>query len=362
MPKRKRLEKRKRSTVRGRNWEERSEADFSHDLAKHRRALARLPEHSLYRNPLSDEFTPNATVVTHARKWAFVRSDDVTTDEAGDTRLCLIDERLEEEGATLMAPGDRVLIERDQDGNDVVRGIGERKTTLVRYAPRRRGVSQQIIAANVDILVIVAAAAKPPFRPGLIDRFLIAAQLGGVTPVLCVNKMDLVDDAPEQLGLYRELGIEICLASCKTGQGINALRNVLINKTSVFAGHSGVGKSSILNALDPHLRVFTREVSEATQRGKHATTAARLYELEGDIRVIDTPGIRTLGLWNVSAEEVALYFPEIAAQSVKCRFRNCTHTHEPGCAVMAALDAGEVTSQRYASYKRIRESLEEDPL
>ena len=357
MVKRKQLEKKKRSNVRERQWENAPEADYSHDLVRHRRALSKLPENSQYRSPLPQDFVPNATVVSHSRKWAFVKLDRAHDDQT-ETRLCLIDERIEEKKTTLLAPGDRVLIEQDDDGNDVVRGIGERGTTLFRYAPRRRGVEKHLIAANVDTLLIVAATANPPFRPGLIDRFLITAQLGGVSPILCLNKVDLVGELPEQLHIYRDLGIPICTTSCVTGQGLEALREVLRNKTSVFAGHSGVGKSSLLNALDPQLRVFTREVSEATQRGKHATTASQLYVLAGDITVIDTPGIRTLGLWNVEPEELALYFPDIAEYSLQCRFRNCTHIHEPGCAVLAAVEQGSLDSIRYASYKRIRETLE----
>ncbi|MCK5862562.1 MAG: ribosome small subunit-dependent GTPase A, partial [Candidatus Hydrogenedentes bacterium] len=250
--------------------------------------------------------------------------------------------------------------EHDQDGNDIVRGVGERKTLLLRYSPQRRGVERQLIAANVDMLLVVAAAAHPPFRPGLIDRFLITAQLGGVTPAICVNKTDLVEEEPEQLQLYRELGIQVYTTSCVTGEGIDSLREALRNKMSVFAGHSGVGKSSLLNRLDPELRVFTREVSEATQRGKHATTAAQLYELAGNARIIDTPGIRTLGLWKVDPEELGLYFPDIAEYSVQCRFRNCTHIHEPGCAVLDAVQDKKLAQERYASYKRIRNTLEEE--
>ena len=127
-----------------------------------------------------------------------------------------------------------------------------------------------------------------------------------------------------------------------------------------LAGRSNVGKSSLLNALDPELRTYTREVSEATQKGKHATTAARLYELAGNIRVIDTPGIRTLGLWQVGPVELALYFPDIAEYSIQCRFRNCTHIHEPGCAVLEAVENNNLAAARYDSYKRIRDSLENE--
>lgn len=359
MVKRKQLEKKKRSTVRERNWEGKPEAEYSHDLVRHRHALSKLSENSLYRNPLPKEFNTNATVVFHSRKWAFVKRDNAGNRQ-GETSLCLIDERLEEKESTLLAPGDRVYIERDKDGNEVVRGIGERTSTLFRYAPRKRGVEKHLIAANVDVLLIVAAAKHPPFRPGLIDRFLITAQLGGVFPIICLNKMDLVPEPPEQLHLYRDLGIPVFKTSCATGEGIEGLREVLCGKTSVFAGHSGVGKSSLLNALDPQLRAYTREVSEATQRGKHATTAAWLYELDGDICVIDTPGIRTLGLWDVGPEELAFYFPDLAEYSLQCRFRNCTHIHEPGCAVQNALEQGRIAAGRYASYKRIRETLETD--
>jgi len=176
--------------------------------------------------------------------------------------------------------------------------------------------------------------------------------------MLCVNKMDLVDAEPAEVAHYRELDMVICATSCKTGAGMDRLRDLLRGKTSVLAGHSGVGKSSLLNGLDPNLRALTREVSEATRRGRHATTASKLYQLAGDIRMIDTPGIRTLGLWDVSPETLAFYFPEMTERGAVCKFRNCTHIHEPGCGVRSAVDAGEIAWARYDSYKRIRAALE----
>jgi len=360
MGKRKRPGKKKRSTVRERNWEDNQEADFSHDLAKHRRALAKLPEHSLYAPPLPADLTPNATVVSHSRKWAFVECAPSLSGNASDapvTRLCLIDERLPEGEESLLAPGDRVQVE-ESEGQFIVRGVASRSTWLSRHTGGKGRLKQQIIAANVDLLVIVAAAVNPPFRPGLVDRFLIAAQLGGVTPVLCINKIDLVDREPEATDLYRELGLEIFITSCKTGKGLDTLRDRLAGRISVLAGHSGVGKSSLLNRLDPALRIVTRELSEATNRGRHATTSAALYELRGGIRIIDTPGIRSLGLWDVTPEEVSFYFPEIAALSTHCKYRNCTHIHELSCAVRQAVDQGALPSQRYQSYKRVRTALE----
>lgn len=358
MGKRKQLDKKKRSTVRERDWEANHDTAFSHDLARHRRALTKLPEHSQYGDLLPTSFTPNATVVSHSRKWAFVKTD-TTKDPAGDTLLCIIDERLRESDESLLAPGDRIFIEPAED-NVVVRGIAPRSSRLARHGGMHGRLKQQVIAANIDILVIVAAAASPPFRPGLVDRFLIAAQQGGVTPVLCLNKIDLVEEEPPEMALYRDLDIEICITSCKTGKGLESLRKCLSGKMSVLAGHSGVGKSSLLNALDPNLRVLTREVSEATNRGRHATTASVLYELKDDIQIIDTPGIRTLGLWNVSPEEVGFYFPEIARQSQNCKFRNCTHIHETACMVKEAVESGDIALQRYESYKRLRACLKED--
>jgi ribosome biogenesis GTPase len=216
-----------------------------------------------------------------------------------------------------------------------------------------------VFAANVDVLVVVASAAKPAFKPGLVDRYLIAAEVGGVEAVLCFNKVDLVDAEPPELQAYRDLGVHVIKTSCETGEGLNELRAALRGKMSIFAGHSGVGKSSLLNALQPDLDLETREISEATKKGKHTTTTARLYQLDDGIRVIDTPGIRALGLWEVSPEEVAYYFPEIAEHGAGCKFRDCTHTHEPKCAVREAVETGAISRHRFESFQRIRESLGE---
>jgi ribosome biogenesis GTPase / thiamine phosphate phosphatase len=348
--KKKRMEKKRRRQVRERQWDTQHEFAFSHDRARHRHAEVKLSESAIDAHPLPAEFTPNAMVIAHAKKWAFVQL------EAGE-RLCIIDEGLQERDATLLAPGDRVLVEFE--GEDaIVRGVSPRRTRLSRPGGPHARLKEQVIAANIDLLIIVTAAMQPPFRPGLVDRYLIAAQVCGVAPVLCVNKMDLVASEPEALSLYRELGIDIVLASCVTGQGLEDLRRILSGKISVLSGHSGVGKSSLLNALDPELRVYTTEVSESTRRGRHATTAARLYALEGGIRIIDTPGIRALGLWGVSPEELAFYFPELAEAVPGCKFRNCTHTHEPACAVREAVASGTIQEGRYQSYLRIRASLE----
>lgn len=345
--------KKKQKRVRTRDWEAKGDDSFTHDRVRHRRAQVAVSEAAKRDlNPLPKVFDPNATVISHTKKYAFVQMD-------GEQRLCLIDERLEEEEATLLAPGDRVLVEFEED-EAFVRAVAPRATRLVRPAHEHARVKEQVLAANVDLLVVVAAAASPPFKPGLVDRFLIAADVGDVEPILVLNKMDLVDEEPEDLALYRDLGLRVFTCSCETLEGVGEIRQALAGQVSVVAGHSGVGKSSLINALDPDLRVLTSEVSQRSDRGRHTTTGARLYELQDGIHIIDTPGIRALGLWRVDADELALYFPEIAEHAPGCRYRNCTHVHEPDCAVMAALDDETIARARYDSYLRIRASLESD--
>lgn len=342
--------KKRRKHARNVDWEKHGDTAFSHDRKRHRKTTTAVSD-AAPAPPLPEQFTPNGVVINHSKKWATVRV-------AGEDRLCRISERIVEELETLLAPGDDVLVEPWADQDWVV-ALAPRRTRLSRLAIEGSRVTEQVVAANVDVLVIVAAAVKPALKPGLIDRYLISADIGGVEPILCVNKIDLVDEAPEAVSDYAALGVPVVLTSCETGQGIEELRARLGGRLSVFAGQSGVGKSTLLNVLDPRLDLETQTVSEATEKGKHTTTSARMFRLEGDIRVIDTPGIRKLGLAQLAPNELNLYFPDIAEHSAQCKFRDCGHTHEPGCAVQAALEAEKISARRYRSYLRIRESLEE---
>lgn len=241
-------------------------------------------------------------------------------------------------------PGDRVAIRHEK-----VAAVAKRNTTLGRADPSHpRG--ELLIAANVDVLVIVASIVDPPFRPGLVDRYVIAAARGGIQPVLCVTKTDLCADT-RIADVYRQRGIPVVGCSVASGAGIEELRGLLAGCLAAFAGHSGVGKSSLLNALAGEESAPTGAVAEATGKGRHTTTASRLFELKNGARIIDTPGIRMLGLGRVSPEEIRAAFPEFA--EYPCRFRDCLHVAEPECGVRAAVEAGEIGQARYASYIKV---------
>jgi ribosome biogenesis GTPase / thiamine phosphate phosphatase len=337
--------------VREHDWTTKHEFAFSHDLARHRKAEGISPDATLDFDIKPEDVVPNGTVVSHSGQYAFVWAD-------GAERLCLIHEALGGRTSTVLAPGDEVMLTFDTDP-PIVQALAPRRTKLSRLAHVYSSVSEQVIAANVDILLIVASAVKPRFKPGLVDRYMIVAQIGGVEPLLVLNKMDLVDEEPDGIHLYRDLGLPVVQTSCADGRGIEELRGLLCGKLSVLSGHSGVGKSSLLNAMAPSLDLRTTEISESNDKGKHTTALSRMHRLEGDIRIIDTPGVRNLGIWNVDSEDVAFYFPEMAERAGQCRFSNCTHTHEPDCAVLGAVETGDISRLRYESYTRIRGSLKD---
>jgi ribosome biogenesis GTPase len=251
-----------------------------------------------------------------------------------------------------VAPGDAVSIRAEK-----IASVAPRRTVLSRTDPGNPN-RERVIAANIELLVIVAAIEDPPFRPGLIDRYLIAAARGGVQPILCINKVDLCADTAvvEQVtGIWREMGVPVVLCSTRTGAGIDDVRDLLAGSLAVLAGHSGVGKSSLLNALADEPRALTGAVSESTGKGRQTTTSAHLYGLRNGARIIDTPGIRELGLGSVTPAELRLAFTDFAA--FECRFRDCTHRSEPECGVRAAAESGAVSEARYSSYSRIAGEL-----
>nr|MBN2276880.1 ribosome small subunit-dependent GTPase A [candidate division Zixibacteria bacterium] len=262
------------------------------------------------------------------------------------------------EAATPVAVGDNVVISLSPDGTGMIEEIGRRRSMFFR--PSKGSESKkQIIAANIDQLAIVAAIRKPDLKPGLIDRFLIAARIGNLEPVIIINKIDLGGDPfPEEMRIaYFRLGIPIFLISALTGKGMDSLENILKDKKTIFAGHSGVGKSTILNHLMPGLNLRVCEVSDYSNRGVHTTSLVELFELPRGGFVVDSPGLKVLGLWEVAREQLDQYYPEFIELAGQCRFVGCSHTHEPGCAVKKAVDEGLIPAFRYRSYQTIYDSL-----
>jgi ribosome biogenesis GTPase len=212
-----------------------------------------------------------------------------------------------------------------------------------------------VIVSNVDQALIVVSAAEPPLKPSLIDRLLISAEKGGVHAVICINKVDLVDPAGLQpiAGVYGRLGYDVVLTSATEAAGVERLRSLLKDRETVVAGQSGVGKSSLLNAVQPGLALNTAEVSRWTQKGRHTTRRAILLELEFGGWVADTPGIRQFELWDVRPEEVEGYFIEFRPFVTLCKFPDCSHTHEEGCGVKRGVEDDLISPLRYESYLRI---------
>jgi len=251
----------------------------------------------------------------------------------------------------VVAAGDRVLL-RPVENTDPPEGIIERVEprhgSICRTSRRR----QQIIVTNVDQLMIVSSTAEPQLKPNLIDRMLITAEKGGVRPIICINKIDLVEpDALQPLvGVYSQMGYEVMLLSAKTLFGVERFRRALTGCQSVVVGQSGVGKSSLLNAVDPGLQLPVRAVSADTNKGRHTTSTAQLLPLSCGGYVVDTPGIRQFQLWDVIPEEVAGFYRDLRPYVSLCRFPDCTHTHEDGCAVKDAVADGRLDERRYESY------------
>jgi ribosome biogenesis GTPase / thiamine phosphate phosphatase len=256
----------------------------------------------------------------------------------------------------LAAVGDQVQITAQPDGSGMIESVQARSRSLVRLDPRPQGIYQQIILANPDQVLFVFACTHPEPRLRMLDRYLVIAEKQGIPALIVANKTDLVeaDHARALFGHYPQLGYPVLYTSVKRGDGLEDLRQQLAGRLSGLAGPSGVGKSSLLNAIQPGLGQAVREVSTAINKGKHTTVVRELIALEGGGYVADTPGMRSLALWDTEPEELDGYFPELAPLVEHCQFNDCTHRREPGCAVRAAVEAGTVHPARYDSYLRLR--------
>lgn len=262
-----------------------------------------------------------------------------------------------------LVTGDEVIWRRGNEAHSGITGIIEavhdRRSELLR-PDYYDGLKP--IAANIDQVIIVSAL-KPAFTSDIIDRYLVAVENTHLEPLILLNKIDLFDDEQRaqiepQLEIYRSLGYQILTASCATEDGLDELKAQLQDKTNVFVGQSGVGKSSLVNKLLPEVGATTNVISDISGLGQHTTTTARLYQLPDGGRLIDSPGIREFQLWHLEAAEVTEGFRELRSLQGHCKFRDCKHISDPGCAFVAAVENGEISPQRYKSYLRILESME----
>lgn len=277
--------------------------------------------------------------------------------------VCQIPGRLKQDKqyTALVAIGDRVTISCLSDDSGLIEAVAERKRVLSRARPGPSRLNEQVLIANPDQMVCVFAMKQPSPNLRKLDRFLVVAEMNQVPAVIGINKIDLArpGEAESLFAPYEQLGYPVFYLSALNQQGISAFSDCLVGKISVLVGSSGVGKSSLLNALQPGLGLQVQQVSQATEKGMHTTRYAEMFTLDLGGYVADTPGIRSLALFDVEPSELDGYFREIAPLVANCRFSDCTHTHEKHCAVRAALATGRVSRQRYESYLKLREEHEQ---
>jgi ribosome biogenesis GTPase len=290
-----------------------------------------------------------------------------TVETAEGKIICQIPGRMkkDKQNTTLVAVGDQVTISTKAEGGGLIEAVAERRTALSRSrtAAGIRSVlsdREQVLVANPDQVIFVFAMRNPSPSLRKLDRFLVVAEMNELSAVICINKIDLVDvtAARQMFKVYGEIGYQLIYTSVKKGIGIDELRSCLQGKLSVLTGSSGVGKSSLLNAVQPGLGLQVRTVSQATGKGLHTTRYAEMFPLDGGGYVADTPGIRGLAIFDVEPGELDAYFREIAPLVAHCQFSDCSHRHEPNCAVKAAVAGGQVSPARYDSYLRLREEHE----
>ncbi len=268
----------------------------------------------------------------------------------------------------IVAVGDYVEFDMNADGSGVIHSIKPRQNYLSRKAPRIKGASyrgerlEQIIAANIDNLFVISSVLKPHFNNKVVDRFIVAGESSHLHVNVIINKRDLDDDDLIELwqSLYTRIGYEVIATSVKTGEGIDEIQKKLFGKKSLFWGQSGVGKSSLLNSLFPQLELQTGKISEYSAKGTHTTVTSVMHKVNENTFIIDTPGVREIDPFGIRKEDLGHYFVEFHDYMIDCRFNTCTHHHEPGCAVIDAVDNEKISLERYDSYLRILDTIEED--
>lgn len=264
--------------------------------------------------------------------------------------------------------GDEVLFDLNADGSGVIHTIVPRKNHLSRKAPRIRGASyrgerlEQIVASNIDNFFIITSVAEPPFNNKVVDRFIVAGESSHLNIIVIFNKIDLDgnNEISKWIDLYSSISYPVFATSLFNGSSLIELRSLCEGKKNIFWGQSGVGKSSLLNKLFPNLQLETGEISRATEKGLHTTVTSVMLKVELNTFVIDTPGIREIDPYGIKKEDLHHYFIEFGKYAEDCRFNTCTHHHEPGCMVIKAVENEEINFERYESYLRILDTIEED--
>jgi len=280
--------------------------------------------------------------------------------ENGDHFNCEVRQKVKyvTDGTTPVAVGDDVKFSHVPGDNGAINEVLDRLTAFFRPTVGQES-KMQFIAANLECLAAVVSVKSPPLKTGLIDRFLIAAQTGGLKPLIIINKIDLKrpKDFDMILNAYKSLGIDIFAISALDEIGLDDLRIRLKDHRTIFAGHSGVGKSTILNRLIPGLDLRTRTISDYSNKGKHTTTNIEMYELPDGGFVVDSPGLKVMGLWDVDKDALPFYYPEFEKYSEGCHFQPCSHIHEPKCGVKKAVEEGKIHEFRHKNYVAIAETI-----
>ena len=303
-----------------------------------------------------------ATVYKSTGSWYLVKTENGQAFNARIKGIFKIDEIT---STNPVAVGDEVEIEAENETENtaIITDIHERKNYIARTTPHRTW-QRHIVASNVDQSLLFATLKEPRTSQGFIDRFLVACEAYHVPAIIVFNKADIyrkkeLQQFEDFTSMYEAIGYKVLLTSMKENKGIDELKNLLQNKTTLISGHSGVGKSTFINAIIPELMLRTKDVSGWSGKGMHTTTFAEMFDLPLSGRIIDTPGLREFGLTDISKQELSHYFPEMRERLNDCHFNNCIHINEPGCAVKKAMEEGEIFPERYISYCNILESIEE---
>jgi ribosome biogenesis GTPase len=364
------------------DFEEQFHSPSERKLARSERKIAVEKDRSKYKKTDSDQRKKNDSLkqedyshLTRGRILA-INPEGIFVDASGQNWICQLKGSLKQEKSrlkNLVAVGDFVFFEKKDNGTGSICHVEERRSILSRADNLLRR-KQQLIAVNIDQVIITCSVVFPALKPHLVDRYVIATLKGNMSPIIAINKIDLLEENPDidpvtlevEIYMYKEflkaysaLGIPVVSLSIHTGEGLCELKALMHGKTSVFSGQSGVGKSSLINAMTGS-SLKTGAVVGKTNKGSHTTTTTHLVPIEGEGFCIDTPGIKSFGIWDLEEKNLQAYYPEFLPFAEKCKFPDCSHRNEPDCAVKKAVEEEKISELRFASYCALLASLAEE--